>query len=251
LLVAGIRVLSWPLTGLFVDAYALAILVAGLVLGALAWCRSAARGPTRTLVAWLAATLGWSWLVLALAVPGLATVVRQLPVDHYHAFLDPLVVAIVATTAAAILERAGAPSIARLAATVVVAGLLAWNVATQPPLISPDGGWPAAQRAATRVEAIAHGKPVAVLELPTFKGPDTYVFPLVRDGANVVATAAAVPAGGYVAVVCEDAYRDAIGQACEGRAEDAAIGTVVRVPRLVERFLASPGRHLSVYAVDR
>ncbi|HYM83327.1 MAG TPA: hypothetical protein VEY67_04165, partial [Candidatus Dormibacteraeota bacterium] len=96
LVLVAVRILSWPFTGLFVDAYVPAVLVSGLVLGLLAWRLRAARLADRVALTWIAATLGWCWVALALAVPGLATVVRQLPFDHYHAFLDPAVVAIVA-----------------------------------------------------------------------------------------------------------------------------------------------------------
>jgi hypothetical protein len=91
LVVVGIRVLSWTLAGLIVDAPAVAMAVVAGVVAAAAWRVRAGDANERTGVAFLLGTVIWGWLVLAIAVPSMATVVRELPVDHYHGFLDPAV----------------------------------------------------------------------------------------------------------------------------------------------------------------
>ena len=62
------------------------------VLTALVWRLRRGTVRERRFLRWAALTLAWCWLALGLTVPSLATVVKELPVDHYHAFLDPIVV---------------------------------------------------------------------------------------------------------------------------------------------------------------
>ncbi len=244
LIVVALRLLSWPLTGLFTDALPAAVAAAGLVVVLLAWRLRASRSNERAGLRWLGVTLAWCWLALSLGVPGLSTVVRQLPVDHYHAFLDPIVLTIVGVGLASLFER---NVVGRLGAAVAIGALLAWNALSQPPAVSPDGGWPAAQRAAERIQAVSRGTPIALVELPDFKRPDAYAFPLARAGAPVIARPADLPTGGLLVIVCEDLFRDSIGRPCDGPAEDAASAALARPSRLVERFAAAPGRELSLY----
>ena len=53
----------------------------------------------------LVGLLAWSTVALALAAPGLQTVVAGLPNDHYHASLDPVVAILFGVSIAALLER--------------------------------------------------------------------------------------------------------------------------------------------------
>ena len=48
------------------------------------------------MVRWLAASLGYSIVLLAVFAPSLAVIVPEQPNDHYHAFLDPVVMTLVA-----------------------------------------------------------------------------------------------------------------------------------------------------------
>ena len=60
-------------------------------------------------VRWLAASLGYSIVALAVFAPSLAVIVPELPNDHYHAFLDPIVLTLVGVGLAR-LAGAGAPA---------------------------------------------------------------------------------------------------------------------------------------------
>ena len=61
-ILVALRVLEWPLVGLFVDALPLAIVVAAFVIGTIVW-RVRARGRLeRDAMAFAAGTLAWSWI---------------------------------------------------------------------------------------------------------------------------------------------------------------------------------------------
>ena len=71
-------------------------------------------------------------------------------------------------------------TVSRRAVVVVALGaLLAWNVGHWPPLTSPDGGWPAAQAAATRLERDAAGSTMALVPLFAAKGHRRLPLPAV------------------------------------------------------------------------
>ena len=72
--------------------------------GGVGLCGRAA--PSESALAWLVGILAWSTVALAFAAPSLQRVVAGLPNDHYHAFLDPIVVILLAVPVAALLERA-------------------------------------------------------------------------------------------------------------------------------------------------
>jgi hypothetical protein len=228
----------------------LAVAVAAGLVGLTVWVGRSGDGRERAAVRFLGGTLAWSWIALTVGAASLATVVRALPVDHYHAFLDPLVVVLAGVGLAMLARRA---PLGALAAGAAVVGLVGWNLVTQPAAVTPDGGWPAAERAGERVLATTGGAPLAFVGLPEFKGPDAYVFPVERAGAEVVDEGAALPDGGVVVVLCEDLWVEAIGAPCGGPAEDpAAAGSEAAAGRtvtLLERFDPAPGRHLSLYRV--
>ena len=238
--------------------------VAGLV-----WRARAAAEPERGEVRFLGATLLFGWLVLGVGVGGLATV-TPLPVDHYHAFLDPIVFVGVGLTIAALWRLARAmPSgvVARGLVAAGIAGLVVFNLAIQPPSPALDGGWPTADQASPRILAATGGDPIELRSLPAFKATDAYGFPLVRAGARVAGTidtptawstaaarsasgtgavagevpAAVLASGGAIVTIC-----DALFVAdCGGSAEAAAVPATGF--RLADRFLAAPGRTISVY----
>jgi 4-amino-4-deoxy-L-arabinose transferase-like glycosyltransferase len=247
LLVVGLRVLAWPLTGLVTEAPIAALLAAALVIGLLAWRAVAGVGPERTAARWFAATLTWTILALTVAASGLATVIPGLPNDHYHAFADPIVFAVVGLGAAALARwRPAGTSVAvgSVAAAGLVAILVVFNLLRQPPAVVADGGWPAAREAAARVMAVGPS-PISLASLPSFKSADAMRFPLVAAGANVLpgsAEPAAQPAAMHV-VLCDALFEAAIGAPCGGPAEDALAGNL----ELLDRFEAAPGRWVSVY----
>lgn len=88
--IVGLRVLSWPLTGLITDGFLAAVVAAAGVI-AIAWWRSRVGGPDQLAARWLGLGLLWSTAFLTIAAPSLAAVVPGLPNDHYHAFADPMV----------------------------------------------------------------------------------------------------------------------------------------------------------------
>jgi hypothetical protein len=200
-------------------------------------------------VRWLALGLVWTALALTLLSPSLATVVEGLPNDHYHAFADPMVFVLVGVGAAA-LWRARPQTLAagRLLAVVGVVAVTGWAVTHQPPSVAPDGGFPAAEAAAQRIEQ-GNIDPIELGSLPVFKTPEAYEYPLVRDGRIVVAAnldrAAPVIAGETLVVVCDSLFDEVIGAPCGGQAEAGVVPTAFGDPR--DRFRAAPRQVISVY----
>jgi hypothetical protein len=223
LLFVGLRIVAWPLTGLLVDGLVIGVVAAILVVAGLGWRAGQAPGRERTAARWLVATLAFGWIVLTFGASGLASV-TPLPVDHYHAFLDPVVFIALGIGVAAVWRgRAGAtegetvaadrdgasaadgqspgpggPSgrdpttLARAAVAAGLVVLLAWSVSHWPPAVAADGGWPGARVAADRIEASSGTRPIHMIGLPTFKSTEAYGFPLERDGRVVVE---AIPQG--------------------------------------------------------
>jgi hypothetical protein len=128
----------------------------------------------------------------------------------------------------------------RLVASTFVVVLLAWNAGHWPPLTSADGGWPAAQSAASRVEADADGSAVAMVPLFAAKGSDAYLYPLTRDGVSIETPEKAT----IIVVLCDTFWTDG----CDGSAEEAwlaqsQLGQMLKI----DRFHAAPDRILTVY----
>ncbi len=251
LIVVTVRVVGWPLVGLITNA-PIAAGAATIGLLAAAYLLVRRPGPHAREVRWLVGTLAFGIVGLTVAVPSLATVVPRLPVDHYHAFLDPLVVVVLATALGRLVAwRPAAPApfgaVAGAAATIAVVVLLgAWNVLHWPPAVSADGGWPAGQAAAERAASrLDLTRPVDVVPLPAFKGPDEVIFPLLRDGVAARRAAAPTATTDQVVVVCDGAFREAIGADCGGPAEDGLVSGAGLRP--IDRIRASPDRWISVY----
>jgi 4-amino-4-deoxy-L-arabinose transferase-like glycosyltransferase len=249
LLIVALRVLAWPLAGLITSAPIAALLAAVLVVVVVAWLATSGSGRERTAARWFGATLAWTIVALTLAASGLATVVPGLPNDHYHAFADPVVFVIVGLGAARLArwKTAGVPDqLGPAVATLLVSVIVVFNLATAPPPVARDGGWPAARAAAARVIAASPG-PFIVESLPRFKPADALRFPLVAAGADVRPPGSLPLVGEPVArvVICDALFERAIGAACGGPAEDAAVGDAGF--SLVDRFPAAPGRWVSVY----
>ncbi len=297
----GLRSITWPVTGLITDRLAVSLAGALIVtaLGVIAVMGrrrgdgpgvsgaaadgAAADGVAATTidlpaVRWLAASLGYSIVALALFAPSLAVIVPELPNDHYHAFLDPIVLTLVGVGLARLAgagapagerpgsragERPGSPADAsptqsaseagralpgRLAAGVLFVVLAGIAVTAWPPAVAPDGGWPLADAAAGRVLEVTGDEPFALDGIPDFKNANALRFPLERREAQVL-PAIAAGTSGVVVVVCDPVFDEVVGAACGGDAEDAWLAGSGRPDLgLVDRFDAGPRRVISVYA---
>jgi hypothetical protein len=255
--VVGIRIVTWPLVGLIVDAGAVALLAALAVVVIAVWLARRTASPERTAARWLGLGLAWTTVALALAATSLATVVRGLPNDHYHAFADPMVFTLVGLGVAAawrwrgprLAADAPAPSGSPIAAigpllgVILVAFLAAWNVTRLPPATHPDGGFPAARDAAARIGATIGDRPTALRSIPDFKSTEAYAYPLVLDDRRLVPAEEATA----LVVICDALFESVVGAACGGPAERAALGPAGRFTTLADRWDAAPGRTISVY----
>ncbi len=249
--IVSLRVLSWPLAGLITEAIVPALLTAVAVVTTVILRWRASDPSERVAIRWLGLGLLWTCAFLTVAAPSLAIVIPDLPNDHYHAFADPMVVTVIGLGAAAAWRAGGRAGVARgpaaLARVATVAALIVlcgWNLATQPPAVNPDGGFPAADAAADRiVTALGGAEEVELLLLPDFKSTAAYAYPLIRDG-HVVATDVRPP---NLVIVCDARFEAAIGAACGGPAEDELVASEARRYDLTDRFEAAPGRIISVY----
>jgi 4-amino-4-deoxy-L-arabinose transferase-like glycosyltransferase len=255
-----LRILAWPLSGLLLDSLAVGVPVAILVATFAVWRGRVADRPERDMARWLVTTLLWSCLLLGITISGLATV-TPLPVDHYHAFLDPLVflaiglgVAGLARLSGPMAARAGESSPGRrlvgrpitvggVAAVAVMFVLVGWNVLRLPPSVAVDGGYPAAESAGRRIVSDLGGRTGLLASLPDFKTPEAYAYPVSRLGGQLFpAVSTTFGLDAYV-VVCDSLFVPD----CGGPAEDRAAASLARPLRLVDRFAAAPGRMISVY----
>ena len=164
-----------------------------------------------------------------------------LPNDHYHAFLDPIVVILIAVPAAGLFARALAiwradhhpgAALAGFAIGAGLAVLVAVALVRKPPPVDPDGGWPAMQAAGTRIVAWAAGKPMLVLGLPDFKLADAIRFPIAHAGGQLgqYVDIMGFPEGiDVIVVACDRLFEAAIGQPCGGPAEDAYVAKLTTI----------------------
>lgn len=291
--IVAIRTASWSLVGLVTRAPALAItttaaLATGTIWAAVRLGHAASRTESaelggaktdpdlaeqRTAIRWLGGSLLVAVTGLTLAAPGLGSVVEVLPVDQYHAAADPLVLVLAGLLTAALARgvrrattgdrAAQRPSglgvwLVEGGAAVAVGGLVLWNLAGQPPAPAPDGSWPAARAAASRVSmAVPSGEAIVLRSLPSFTAPDAYTFALHAAGRTAVGPSGApsgpdsnatvpspAPATALV-VVCHERLVPVAEPGCGGPAERAWLDG--RGWRLIDRFAAAPDRVLSVY----
>ena len=246
LLVVGLRVLAWPLAGLLTEAPLAALLAAAAVVGILAWRAMAAPAHERFAARWFAATLAWSVAALAVGAATLATVVPGLANDHYHAFLDPLVFCTAGLGAASLWRSGRLP--ARAVAAVALGAVVLFNVRIWPPAVAPDGGWPAAERAAALIAKETATGDYLLLGLPAFKSADALAFPLTRAGHPPSLPGDRMRGSGLrVVVACDRLFEAAIGASCGGPAEDRLVKSLGGSPVLVRRFDASARTTVSVY----
>jgi 4-amino-4-deoxy-L-arabinose transferase-like glycosyltransferase len=285
LLFVGLRILAWPLTGLLTSGLVVGVVAATLVAAGLAWRAGAAHGRERTAARWLGATLLIGWLELTFGSSALSRV-TPLPVDHYHAFLDPVVFVALGlifaavwrgreraergraiegvagddgngdarNAAAADARAAGPPVLVRITLVAALAGLAVWNVATWPSAVARDGGWPAARMAGQRIELAAGDRPIQLIGLPKYKSTKAYGFPLERERRVVVldlpdsSTAATGDPVADPAAAVVILCDSLFVTDCGGPAEDAALaGSWPVSVSLVDRWTPAVGRTLSVY----
>ncbi len=206
LVIVGLRVVAWPLTGLITTGVGVAAVATAAVGGIVAW-RSRADGAgvaERTAVRWYGLGLAWSVAFLTVTAPSLVSVVPGLPNDHYHAFADPLVVVLAGLGLAALAETVRRPLGPALAVGAMVA-LAGWNLAHVPPAVNPDGGFPAAALAGDRIDAVlgAAGvgpdEVVRLRSVPAFKSTEAMAYPLARLGRPYLAETPSGLAPGSVA----------------------------------------------------
>jgi hypothetical protein len=251
-LVIAARVLSWPITGLLTDAGWVALVAVVVVIALAIWTGRVGTLRERQAARWLGLGLLWTAFALTFLSPSLATIVPDLPNDHYHAFADPMVFTLLGMGAGALWRLAPTPRSAPVGPVIAVVGvvlLLGWNMTHQPPAIHPDGGFPAADVAAERIIDAAKGDPITLVSLPGFKSTEAYGYPLIRAGADVRTATGGDPDAvfdGTLVVICDSRFEVAIGAPCGGSAE-ATVAPADRFGQPVDRFVAAPGRTISIY----
>ena len=271
LVFATIRILAWPLTRWpMIDlkpAILPALAIASAVLIGLAWRFGAttsrkpdgrmpqsAPQPSRRQqeavpsdierlgVRFIGGLLLLLFLALGLGLHSVSEV-QELPTEQYHVVADPLVLVAVGLIVGGLwraVPARGLTAARRLAAAAFVVVLVAWNAGHWPPLTSADGGWPAAQAAATRIEGQAGGSPVAFVPLFAVKGSDAYSYPLTLKGVSVETPEEAT----IIVVLCDTLWIEG----CDGSAEEAWLAQSKLGPLLeIDRFRAAPDRILTVY----
>ena len=187
-------------------------------------------------------------LLLIVTLLGLAVrdlwQVESVNEEQYHVVADVFVILAAGLVVSGIWRSAPLrhrPWSGRVLASLALVGLVAVGVSHWPPLTAPDGGWPAAQAAATRLERDAGSQELALVPLPDFKAADAYAYPLELDGVQIVA-----PAGARVVVIlCDTGWWNG----CGGTAETDWMASNLpgRDFTLVDRWEPAPERVLSVY----
>ena len=271
LVFATIRILAWPLTRWpMIDlkpAFLPALAIASVVFVGLAWrfgattsrkpdgrMQQASPQPSRrqqeavpSEIERLGVRFIGGLLLLLVVVLGLGlhsvSEVQELPTEQYHVVADPLVLVAVGLIVGGLWRAVpvrGLAAARRLAAAAFVVVLVAWNAGHWPPLTSADGGWPAAQAAATRIEREADGSAVAFVPLFEPKGSDAYSYPLALEGVSTETPEKAT----IIVVLCDTSWTED----CDGSAEEvwlaqSKLGGLLKI----DRFHAAPDRILTVY----
>jgi 4-amino-4-deoxy-L-arabinose transferase-like glycosyltransferase len=268
-----LRVVGWPLVGLVTDVPQLAGVMLAVTVGVVILGVRMAGGAEATGLRWLIGILVFSTIALAFVAPSLQRVVPGLPNDHYHAFLDPIVVLLLAIPAGHAFSRAAATWRERrqpmaLAAMLIVgvgiAALELTALSRKPPHVDPQGGWPAARAAGERVVGVVEriapivgGRTILLIGLPDFKLTDGIGYPIEYAGGQVrflVDLDRNPKLDVTMVVVCDRLFEGPIGLPCGGPAEDALVADLSELypdhvgmpPVLLDRFDVSPGGRTSV-----
>ena len=246
--IVGLRSVSWPISGLLTDRLALSLIAVALACGLAAAAVVVARGASRRAAGWLAGSVIWAIVALALFAPSLAVITPGLPNDHYHSFLDPLVVALVAAGLAQVAGPGLAPKSTPLRPLIAAGAgvlLVAVSVLAWPPAVSPEGGWRLADRAAARVATSVDDGQFLLEAIPPFKNANAMRFPLEHRGAAPLSSGAAGSA--TVVLVCDPLFDDVMGVACGGHAEDDWAAAAAPGSAIIDRFNAGPRRVITIY----
>ena len=257
--IVGLRSIAWPVSGVLTDRPLLAVVAVVVVIALAALAVLGERGSGRRAASWLAASIAWSVVALALFAPSLAQITPGLPNDHYHSFLDPLVLALVGVGLA---RLAGVARPAAAGGTPVAAGrylaaaigiaLVAVCVVAWPPATSPDGGWRLVDQAAARTIDGVDGQPFRLIGIPGFKNANAVQFPLAHRGAPPLPDGTSGDPAGTLVVVCDPLFAEVVGAACGGPAEDALLAEGGRSGfELIDRFDAGSRRVMSIYGSGR
>ncbi len=250
ILFVPLRVISWPLAGPILAATGAAVVAVAAWAACVVLAAIRARAAERLALVWLGGSAAVGAMLLAVLVDSLG-VVTPLPADHYHAYLWPAIAA-AGGIALAVMWRAPSSSMPRavIAGRTILFSALAvavgWNLATQPPRVANDGGWPSGREAARRLVTATRGEPAVLVGVPSYKGTAAVGYPLTVLGVPPVSAEAADAA----IVLCDGMFEEVVGVACRGPAESARLAEV-GIPEgpLVLRFEAAPGRWISVYEV--
>ncbi len=182
--------------------------------------------------------------VLALGIKEISQF-SNLNQEQYHCVADVFVLLATGLVVAGLWRSAplrGRPWSGRALASLALVVLVIVGVAHWPPITSPDGGWPAAQVATSRLERDLTSRDPSLVTLPTFMPPDAYGYPLRLDGYRLSAPDGATE----VVILCYPEWAEA---ECGGAAEKDWLAATLpnRKLALVDRFEPAPQRILSVY----
>ncbi len=263
LMFTGLRIMGWPLVGLVTSAPIAAIITVSIAFVLGLWLMVAGRGDERVAARWLGFTVAWSAISLAVLAPSLQTVIAGLPNDHYHAFLDPVVIILLALAIRAFGSGSGlmtgADRAARMVMTAALIGLVLFDMSRWPPQTQANGGWPEARDAGARIVAAFPDATFDVRGVPEFKSAEGIGFPIVLAGGTAkIATGLGssgrpVLPGSVLVVVCDRLFERVMGDTCGGSVEDRFLrqlvvsGAAADGLILVDRFNASDRTSVSVY----
>jgi 4-amino-4-deoxy-L-arabinose transferase-like glycosyltransferase len=238
------RVLASPVSGFVQSAPLAGFPALFLVATAVAIATFGTVGVARQFGRWALGTTVWVIVALALITPSLAILTPGLPNDQYHAWLDPILIALVGVAIAYLLNTR--VTFGWVSGATILTACVILSLVRMPPLKATDGGWPAAVAASDRVRSITGDDPVAVTGVA--KAGTALTFPLQRDGVRIVDPGSAK----YLVVVCDPLFERAVGVPCGGPAE-TSIAQQLGFPAtgLMDRFSNSPRRVVCVFAVER
>jgi 4-amino-4-deoxy-L-arabinose transferase-like glycosyltransferase len=241
------RVLAWPVSGLSPTAPGFGFPAAILTAAALLAGIINRAGIARQFGVWAAGTTVWAIVALSILSPTLLVIYEGLPNDHYHAWLDPMLFAVIGVAAgrfaAARRRLFGRFAVGPIAAATVVAVCVGLSVASLPSTSSPDGGWPLANATAAKIRELTDNRPTAVAGV--LKLGSSLAFPLRRQGAVITVPSRA----DFLVVVCDPLFERMAGLPCDGWAEWAvARGVQFPAARFIERFRDSSRRIVCVFS---
>ena len=225
------RIEVWPISGDASAAVLGGLPAAVIAAAALVVAATGKPGIATQFGRWAVGTFGWATAALTFLAPSLASFTPGLPNDQYHAWLTPIVFAVVGVAVVRLKARAWA--------IATVAACLALSLTSMPPLNSPDGGWPKAAETAERIRTTARDQPIAVMGVA--KSGAAMGFPLWRDGKPNT------PTGTLLVVTCDRLFERSVGMLCGGPAE-SAIARKAGFERLIGTFEDGPRRVVCLFA---